>query len=97
MNNQNLIIGGLVLAVLYLLKKNKPTTQQANKTVTLQNNANALIDTGDQYKVCFYSKNPIQPDVLSNTDLKDINASSIIRLKANIFNREIISGIPNTI
>jgi len=97
MDNKNflLLLSGAV--ILYLLKKNKPTTEQANKTVTLQNNANAFIDTGDQYKVCFYFKNPIQPDVLSNTDLKDINATSIIRLKANIFNREIISGIPNTI
>ena len=97
MNNQNVIIGGLVLAVLYLLKKNKPTTQQANKTVTLENNASALIDNGDQYKVCYYSSNPIKAELLSNTDLNDANAYSIIRLKGNILNRKIISGIPNTI
>jgi hypothetical protein len=92
MNNQNVIIGGLVLAVLYLLKKNKPTTQQANKTVTLENNASAFIDNGDQYKVCYYSSNPIKGELLSNTDLY-----SMIRLKGNIINQKIISGIPNTI
>lgn len=97
MNNKNVIIGGLVLAVLYLLKKNKPTTSQASKTVTLENSASVLIDTGDQYRLCFYSKNPIQPELLSNTDLKDGNASSVIRIKGNVLNRKIISGIPNTI
>jgi hypothetical protein len=97
MNNQNLIIGGLVLTVLYLLKKNKQTTQQDLKTVTLENNATSLIDNGDQYKLCIYSKNPIKAELIKKITANGVLPSSIIRLDSLILDKKIISGIPNTI
>jgi hypothetical protein len=98
MDNRDLLLILSGAVILYLLKKNKPTTQQANKTVTLENNASATIDNGDQYKVCFYSAKPIQPELLSkNANFTDPNTQQFIRLQGKVLNRKIIAGIPNTI
>ncbi len=59
MDNKNIIIGGLVLTVLYLLKKNKSTTQPTQKVILL-NNTKYYRGNGDQYKLELYSDKPIE-------------------------------------
>jgi hypothetical protein len=66
MNNQNLIIGGLVLTVLFLLKK-KPVADL--QTVTLKNNATLQNDDLDaNYQAIIYSGTPIQATVNKRCD-----------------------------
>jgi hypothetical protein len=98
MDNKDLLLILSGAVILYLLKKNKPTTQQANKTVTLENNASVIIDNGDQYKVCFYSAKPIQPELINtNVNFSDPRAQQLIKLQGKVLNKNIIAGIPNTI
>jgi hypothetical protein len=97
MDNKDLLLILSGAVILYLLKKNKPTTQQANKTVTLENNASAQIDNGDQYKLCIYSKQPIKPQLIKKNIADGVAPSSQIRLEATVLDKKIIAGIPQTI
>jgi hypothetical protein len=90
-----LILSGAV--ILYLLRGKKEPPQQASKTVTLENNASAQIDNGDQYKLCIYSKQPIKPQLIKKNIADGVAPSSQIRLEATVLDRKIISGIPQTI
>lgn len=97
MDNKNIIIGGLVLTVLFLLRKNNKTDN--SKLYTLRNNVTLRNDDGeDNYKATFVSQNPIQAKVIKT--INDNRYSVIVQSNAydDNFNPPLTIGkIPNTI
>lgn len=83
MDNKDIVISGLVIAILFLIKKNKTSNTIQLKQVELLNNATLLIDKGDQYKATIYSSNPILANYTPNTKASNSAMLQMPFAKAN--------------